>query len=83
MKIRINGEIDKEQVEYLIERIFDYAESCASEYQNKKNDGQPTVFEQGLAQAYTEVLDVVRNWGVEIGVEISPDLEKYATEHLA
>lgn len=83
MKIRINGEVDKEQVEYLIERITGYAESCASEYQKKKEDGQPTSFEQGLAQAYTEVLDVIRNWGIETGIDISPDLEKFATDHLA
>lgn len=70
--------IEKSDIKQLISSIMQEAESCAKEYQKNKKDA----FHEGMAQAYTEVLDNIQYWAEDKDIDFDINLEQWAVEHL-
>ena len=71
--------MDREDVDVLMGWILSSAKSAAEDFQKDKDNP----FYQGLAQAYTEVLDYLTAWGEISDYEFDMDLEKFTVEELA
>ena len=71
--------MDREDINVLVDWLLSSAKTAAEDFQRDK--GSP--FNQGLAQAYTEVLDYLNVWGEAYGYTFDIDLEKFTVEELA
>ena len=66
------------EVERFVNRVLEKAESVATEYAQNKGD-----FQQGIAQGYSEVLDVITFWLEDNFAEATVDLSEWAVKNLA
>ena len=71
--------MDREDIDVLVEWILSSAKSAAETFQEDKD----SLFNQGLAQGYTEVLDYLNVWGEINDYTFPLDLEKFTVEELA
>ena len=79
MKVEVSKcNVSNTQIDELFNRILKEAESCADEYQGDKEN----LFNQGMAQAYTEVIDNIQYWAEANGIDLHVDLEHWVTEKL-
>lgn len=67
-----------EELNALFNKILEEAETCAVTY----NDDKANLFNQGMAQAYTEVLDNIQHWAEDNDIELGIDLEKWTVDNL-
>ena len=74
-----NTDINREAFDVLVEWILSSAKSAAETFQEDKD----SLFNQGLAQGYTEVLDYLNVWGEINDYTFPLDLEKFTVEELA
>ena len=65
-------------VEELIERIMKHAEMTSKRYSNDNEDP----FNNGMAQAYSEICDIIGSWAELSDIELSINLSDWAAENL-
>lgn len=71
-------EITSIDIENLLQLVFEDAEGCSEDYKANKSD-----FNTGLAQAYTEILEIFDDWMKITGLEATNlDIHQWIKEHL-
>lgn len=78
MNIKISAEtIVPDDLSDLLEDIMLHAKSVAENYDSKSD------FSQGMAQAYSEMLDMIANWSKNKNIPLNIDLADWAVKHLS
>lgn len=78
MEIKVDGKkIEMNDIAELLEDVMAHAESVSSTYDAKSD------FSQGMAQAYSEMLNMIGNWSKSKKLSLNINLEDWAVKHLS
>ncbi len=78
LRIKISRQrVTATALEHMINALFNHARNAAKEYELKSH------YQQGVGQAFTEVLDSIHNWGIAEDAGLNFNLEQWAVKHLA
>lgn len=77
----------KEEVEALIQNLWERAQDDAEDFQEMKStcdrDSREVAFQDGVAVAHTYILDGIAQWADINDISINVNLEEWAKENLS